>query len=131
MTAVTIDLIGIATADRARSVGFYRSLDPDYAPGNGRHSLSLAVGCGSPAEVDALYARMVGGLIRLAVTSPRSTHRGGSATPCCTTRTASASTFTPRSARSGVDGPAGAGDRLVGHRREQIDQVAVGVAEQH
>jgi catechol 2,3-dioxygenase-like lactoylglutathione lyase family enzyme len=95
MTAPTLDLIQIATADLVRSVGFYRSLgldvpqvsgdephvdvelpnglrlawdpistihsfDPTYRAGAGRHPFGMALSCGSPAEVDALYERMVG-----------------------------------------------------------------------
>lgn len=42
------------------TVAMVRSFDPGYEPPTGGHHIALAFDEGSPAEVDAAYARLVG-----------------------------------------------------------------------
>ncbi len=41
------------------SVDVIRSFDPEWRPPEGGHAFALAFLCGSPAEVDAIYAEIV------------------------------------------------------------------------
>ena len=72
-----------------------RSFDPEWTPAAGGHRIALAFRLPTPGDVDAAYARLTGSATP--GTRRPGTRSGSSATPCCTIRTGTPSSSSPRS----------------------------------